>query len=132
MPISISILYIMKVHIGEKIRERAVETRIGTTELAKSINTSKQNIYGIFKRESIDTTLLLKLCKALDYDFFSYYINPKLPPHADIIDKKQKHYSSIDNVPEYNSLKNQFMDLKEKYELVKKVNLLLEEKKSKK
>ena len=119
----------MKIHIGEKIEENAREARIGTTELAKAINTSKQNIYGIFKRQSIDTALLLKLCKALNYDFFVHYVNPKLPPHTEVSERKSKPYPSPENDPEYNILKNQLSDLKEKYELIKKVNSLLEEKK---
>jgi|ERR1017187_1878504 transcriptional regulator with XRE-family HTH domain len=123
----------MKIHIGEKIKARAKELRIGTTELAKSINTSKQNIYGIFKRESIDTALLQKFCKVLNYDFFTFFINDKLPSSVESTEniKKGKAYASAESDSEYSVLKNQLMDLKEKYELVKKVNVLLEEKKKK-
>lgn len=117
----------MKIHIGEKIKERAKELRIGPTELAKIVSTSKQNIYGIFKRESIDSSLLQKFCKALNYDFFSFYANPKLPPNTDTQSKKSKPYPS----QETDSINNQLMELKEKYELLKKVNTLLEEKKKK-
>jgi DNA-binding Xre family transcriptional regulator len=116
----------MKIHIGEKIKERSKELRIGPTELAKIVSTSKQNIYGIFKRESIDSSLLQKFCKALNYDFFTFYINSKLPPNTDIVAKKSKPYPL-----EADSINNQLMDLKEKYELLKKVNTLLEEKKKK-
>ncbi|MDP1746187.1 MAG: helix-turn-helix transcriptional regulator [Bacteroidota bacterium] len=121
----------MKIHIGEKIKSQAKELRIGTTELAKSINTSKQNIYGIFKRESIDTALLQKFCKVLNYDFFTFFVNHKLPPNIGNTEsiKKGKAYTSAEGDTEFNVLKNQLMDLKEKYELVKKVNVLLEEKK---
>ena len=121
----------MKLHIGEKIKERAKELRIGPTELGKAINTSKQNIYGIFKRESIDTGLLQKICKALDFDFFTFFINPKLPPNSESLlnNRKGKPYPSLENDSDHSSLKNQLMDLKEKYELIKKVNVLLEEKK---
>jgi DNA-binding Xre family transcriptional regulator len=118
----------MKIHIGEKIKTRAKELRIGPTELGKTINTSKQNIYGIYKRESIDTALLEKLCKALNFDFFSFYINPKLPPNKDNEAKKNKAYPLPDD-NEFTVVKNQLTDLKEKYELLKKVNMLLEEKK---
>jgi transcriptional regulator with XRE-family HTH domain len=123
----------MKVHIGEKIKQRSKELRIGPTELAGMINTSKQNIYGIFKRESIDTALLEKLGKALKYDFFALYINPKLSPlkENETSEKKNKPYFLPDEKSEFSQLKNQLMDLKEKYELLKKVNTLLEEKKSK-
>lgn len=122
---------LMKIHIGERIKARAKEARIGTTELAKVINTSKQNIYGIFKRESIDITLLQKFCKALNYDFFADLINPSLPPYTGATENKKSPSYSIENEPEYSVLKNQLMDLQEKYELVKKVNILLEEKKKK-
>lgn len=123
----------MKIHVGEKIKQRTKELRIGPTELARIINTSKQNIYGIFKRESIDTALLEKISKALKYDFFALYINPKLPPlkDGDLGDKKIKPYFLMDEKSEFSLLKNQLMDLKEKYELLKKVNTLLEEKKKK-
>lgn len=35
----------MALHIGSKIKERAKELRIGSTELGRMINTSKQNVY---------------------------------------------------------------------------------------
>lgn len=64
----------VKIHIGEKIKQRAEELRIGPTELGEMINTSKQNITSIYKREYIDTELLQKISKALKFDFFSYYL----------------------------------------------------------
>jgi len=120
----------MKIHIGERIKQRAKELRIGPTELGKIINTSKQNVYGIFKRESIDTALLEKLGKALKYDFFALYINPRLSPTKDTakLIKGNKTYPVPDE-SEYNQMKYQLSDLKEKYELLKKVNTLLEGKK---
>lgn len=123
----------MKIHIGEKIKERAKELRIGPTELATLINTSKQNVYGIFKRESIDTALLQKICKALKYDFFSFFIDSKLSPSNEVIvnAKKGKAYPSLENELEFNTIKTQLMDMKEKYQLLKKVNILLEERKKK-
>ncbi|MBN8702475.1 MAG: helix-turn-helix transcriptional regulator [Bacteroidetes bacterium] len=63
----------MGVHIGEKIRQRAKELRMGPTELGKLVHTSKQNIAGIYKRKSIDAELLRKLSHALNYNFFEYY-----------------------------------------------------------
>ena len=63
----------MSVHIGEKIKQRATELRIGPTELGKLIFTSKQNVSGIYKRKSIDVGALHKISQALNYDFFQYY-----------------------------------------------------------
>ena len=64
----------MKLHIGEIIKEIAKRKRLGPTEFGNLINTSKQNIYGIYKRPSIDTELLHKISVALDHNFFKYYL----------------------------------------------------------
>ena len=63
----------MSVHIGEKIKQRAKQLRIGPTEFGKLINTSKQNVHGIYKRRSIDSIMLKEISKALDFNFFQYY-----------------------------------------------------------
>jgi DNA-binding Xre family transcriptional regulator len=63
----------MDINIGLLVKQRAKELRIGPTELGVKINTSKQNVYGIYKRKSIDTQLLIKLCNALNFDFFQVY-----------------------------------------------------------
>ena len=62
----------MEVHIGSIIHRRAKAMRMGPTELGVKIETSKQNVYGIFKRSSIDTALLHRISVALSHDFFQY------------------------------------------------------------
>ena len=118
----------MIVNIGEKIKQRANQLRIGPTELGNLIHTSKQNIYGIYKRKSIDTEILSKLAIALDFDFFQYYNSGKMGSNE--IHSSQKS-SSQKMIPlnEYQKLKNDYDHLKEKFELLKKVNDLLEKKK---
>jgi hypothetical protein len=61
------------IHIGKEIQKRATEKRIGPTELGRMINTSKQNVYRIFKQKSLDTDQLQMISKALDFDFFIHY-----------------------------------------------------------
>ena len=61
------------VNIGQEIKKRAKEMRIGATELATLISTSRQNVYGIFGRKSLDTRLLEKFAVALEYNFFRLY-----------------------------------------------------------
>lgn len=60
-------------HIGKEIKKKAKERRIGPTELGRLINTSKQNVYQIFKKKSIDTDQLEMISKALGFDFFQHY-----------------------------------------------------------
>jgi len=60
----------MDIHIGSIIRTRAKFIRMGPTELGRRLGTSKQNVYGIFKRDSIDTELLHRIGTILEQDFF--------------------------------------------------------------
>ncbi len=41
--------------------------------LAKKINCERPNVYYIFKQESINTDLLLRISRALNHDFFIHY-----------------------------------------------------------
>ena len=50
-----------EIHIGQQVK-LVLETRgITVTEFAKRINKSRENIYSIFTRKSIDTGLLAKI-----------------------------------------------------------------------
>lgn len=61
------------IHIGQMIRKRIKEVGMTKSEFSRRIDTSPQNVYGIFKRESCDTLLLQKIGKVLNYDFFQHY-----------------------------------------------------------
>lgn len=58
------------IHIGELIKARLAQVERSPGWLAKKINCDRTNIYKIFQRPSIDTELLARISKALDYDFF--------------------------------------------------------------
>jgi transcriptional regulator with XRE-family HTH domain len=117
----------MRVNIGEKIKQRAKELRMGPTELGELLNTSKQNIYSIYKRKNLDAETLRKLSVALKCDFFDYFTPTKLPEtFSDITEKYTPEKSKVVAYSEYAKLKADYEHLKEKYELLKKVNLLLE------
>ena len=64
----------MAIHIGSIIKEVLAERGMSKVELSRRLNMTSTNIHKIFKRETIDTGLLLNLCKALKYDFFQYYM----------------------------------------------------------
>lgn len=63
----------MGIHIGKKIKEEVYSQGIPIVSFAKKINRSRNVVYNIFERESIDTDLLNKIGKVLDCDFFSLY-----------------------------------------------------------
>ncbi len=61
------------VHIGGKIKERADDLGIGATKFGELLNRSRETVYDLFGRETVDTGLLLSCCKVLKHDFFQYY-----------------------------------------------------------
>lgn len=61
------------IHIGHIIRDVVKEKGLSVTEFGRRINTHRRNVYDIFERQSVDTSLLIKIGKVLGHDFFSYY-----------------------------------------------------------
>ncbi len=64
---------IMAIHIGRKIKQVFEKKGMTISEFGRRIHKSRENIYSIFKRKSIDTALLESISKVLEHDFFSYY-----------------------------------------------------------
>jgi plasmid maintenance system antidote protein VapI len=61
------------IHIGSIIKEKFDELGLSVSWFAKELCCDRTNVYSIFKRESIDTSLLVKISIILDHDFFRYY-----------------------------------------------------------
>ena len=99
----LNFVYMKDVHIGKHIHTVFISKGLTVTEFAKRINKSRENIYHVFNRKSIDTDLLLKISEILEYDFFTLYI-------SDSNDKK-----------EIEVLKNEI-------QLLKEINVLLKQK----
>lgn len=75
-------------HIGEKIRAVYKESPLSVAEFARRIGTSRENMYAIFKRKSVDSDLLLKISQVLDHDFFFYLIDKG--KYNSLINEKQE------------------------------------------
>ncbi len=109
-----------KLHIGKLIRKHLEEIGMTKSEFARRIDTSPQNIYGIFKRESCDTNLLKNISDCLKFDFFGYYssgskiIGGELKTATDM----QKEISEL--TKELDQIKAENGYLKEIHELQKK------------
>lgn len=67
----------MELHIGKKIKEELYQQGISVSVFAKKINRSRNVVYDIFERESIDTDLLQKISTILKFNFFDLYNNTK-------------------------------------------------------
>lgn len=61
------------IHLGQEIEARINQLNISEAEFARRINTSKQNVNRILKKESMDTAILQRYCEVLDFNFFSLF-----------------------------------------------------------
>lgn len=80
----------MAVHIGNKIKSVVSKKGISVSEFGRRINMSRENVYSIYRRKSIDTALLQTICKVLEYDFFEFYT-----PLADEIQKLKEENQNL-------------------------------------
>lgn len=111
----------LSLHIGKLIRKHLEELGMTKSEFARRLDTSPQNIYGIFKRKSIDTELLKNISTILNYDFFQYYASGALFVSEDRAPYgKGTVISALD-------LQREMEKLKKDYEAVKTENNYLKE-----
>lgn len=59
------------IHIGEMIKEQFEKRGCSVSWFARKINCDRTNVYGIFKRDSIDVKRLYEISEVLEYDFFT-------------------------------------------------------------
>lgn len=58
------------VHVGKLVQTVFQRSGLKMTAFADRMETTRQNVYKIFQRESLSTDLLFRLSEELDYDFF--------------------------------------------------------------
>lgn len=121
----------MSIHIGKKIKEELYRQGVSVTEFAKKINRSRNVVYDIFERESIDTELLNKISRILNCNFFSLYTIQKEYTMHEV-----KHYMVNEPLPQYGRpedevklLQQQIEALQSEVAYLKKIIALLEDRK---
>lgn len=63
------------VHIGNLIETELRRQERSVAWFARQLYCERTNVYDIFKRQSIDTYMLLRISIILRHDFFSYYLD---------------------------------------------------------
>ena len=63
------------IHIGRLIEAELHRQERTVAWFARKLYCDRSNVYHIFKRQSIDTTLLLKISHILNYNFFLLYVD---------------------------------------------------------
>ena len=66
-----------KIDIGNIIKETLKSEGISVSEFAEQIHCTERNVYKIFKKPSIDTSLLARINIALGKNLFTYYMSPE-------------------------------------------------------
>lgn len=59
--------------MGQLVKRKMEELNLPTTYLADKLSYHRQNIYDLYRRKNIDGPILVKISKALGYDFFKAY-----------------------------------------------------------
>src|SRR6476661_3754983 len=98
----------MAIHIGKKIKEELYRQNISVSEFAKKISRSRNVVYDIFGRESIDTDLLNKIGKVLSCDFFSMYSSQK-----EYAAESVKHFRVLESGVPYGKNSEQILQLQQ-------------------
>lgn len=111
----------MALHIGKIIRQHLEDLGMTKSEFARRISTSPQNIYGIFKRKSIDTELLSEISRTLNYDFFQYYSSSAI-----VVDEEKAAYGKP-QVLTAMELQRELDDAKKELDILRAENAYLKE-----
>ena len=62
-----------EVHIGKAIKKRLDELDMTKTEFGRRIGVPQQHVNRISERETMETKRLIKVCRALDFNFFALF-----------------------------------------------------------
>jgi len=113
------------IHIGNIIRTRLKEMNLTPSQLARRIGYSVPGTTNILNRKAMQTDVLQEICKALDHDFFQYYIQAPAPA-------KENNNANTENETinkELTATRTENAAIKKELEYLKKIVALYEERK---
>lgn len=61
------------IHIGDLIKNRMESLHLKTSDISFDIGCTDDEIDILLQKKTVDSNLLLQLCKILEYDFFRIY-----------------------------------------------------------
>ena len=107
-------------HIGKLIEDVVRSQRWPIKEFASKLNTDRRNIYNIFNRESIDTSLLMKISELLNHNFVLYF-EPKINEPLKNQHIEEQLISTNPPQQEISELKEKFNQLQKELEEMRKL-----------
>ena len=129
-PCGLKYLWGMAIHIGKKIKEELYRQGISVSAFAKKINRSRNVVYDIFERESIDTSLLNRIGLILRIDFFSLYSEQKEYKKDSMLQTYVREEKGMYNpiAEQLKLVEKQNASLQNEIEYLKKIISLMEQK----
>lgn len=85
-----------EIHIGTLINQAVTESGIEISRICNFLNCSEEEIQKMYQTKSLDTEILLKWSKLLEYDFFRIYTQHLIlyaPPSSKEEESKKKKTS---------------------------------------
>ena len=61
------------IHIGHLIREQLKADERSVSWLAREIHCTRNHVYKIFNKNTLDASLILRISKVMNFNFFQYY-----------------------------------------------------------
>ena len=90
----------MEIHIGSEIKKVFEKKGMSISEFSRRLNYSRENVYNIFNRKTIDTGLLLLISEMLEFDFFSLFVQKLNPSKATEIDRLNNQIVMLQEINE--------------------------------
>ena len=91
-----------EIHIGQMMEKRVTESGIEISRICNFMKNTEEEIQSMYQSKSVDTEILLKWSKLLEYDFFRIYTQHLIlyaPPSA--IQLKQKTANKANVLPQF-------------------------------
>ncbi|MCT2562733.1 transposase [Chryseobacterium herbae] len=88
------------IHIGHIIQKRALESEIETSRICKFLNCSENELNIMYTAKSLDSDVILRWSKILEYDFFRIYTQ-HLIWYAPVLVKKHSGLKQESELPKF-------------------------------
>jgi hypothetical protein len=88
----------LDVHIGKLVKSVVRASNLKDSEFANRISKTRQNVYDLYKRDSVDVKFLLTISEALDYDFFKHFVKEQVVADTEVSVQFKLKTTEIDEV----------------------------------
>jgi hypothetical protein len=115
----------MTTEVGNLIKQLLKENNMSVVAFAAAIDTTRENVYAIFKRNSFDSDLLWRMSIVLNHNLFTYYDNSLEQELMKLNHNGSSHSKEANVRQELDWVIAENTNLKRENELLRELNELL-------